>query len=120
MLYYICGYVTTKEGIFCTDAGDAVPLPPEYEFTLKLSRGKLKMPPINLYDLSQYYYAIIKARNAKCCAKIFLEAFKETHSYTGYDFENIFFKAFVKKSSENMKSNDMRETKKRRLSSKSS
>ena len=84
MLYYICGYVANKEGIFCTDAGHAVPL------TLE-SRGKLKLPPINLYDLSQYYYAIFKARNAMCCTKIFIEAIKEIHSYTWYDSENIFF-----------------------------
>ena len=55
-LYYICGSVARKEGIVCTDAGDVVSLPPESEFTLTLSRGKLKLPPINLYDLSQHYY----------------------------------------------------------------
>ena len=54
-LYYICGYVAKKEGIVCTDAGDVVSLPPESEYTLILSHGKLKLPPINLYDLSQYY-----------------------------------------------------------------
>ena len=88
-LYYICGYVAKKEGIVCTDAGDVVSLPPESEFTLTLSSGKLKLPPMNIYDLSQYYYAFFKARNTMCCTKIFLEAFKKTHGYTGYDFKNI-------------------------------
>ena len=58
MLYYICGYVANKEGIVCTDAGDAMPLPPKSEFTLKLSCGMLKLPPINLYALSQCYICI--------------------------------------------------------------
>ena len=54
-LYYICGYVARKENIVCTDEAD-VSLP-ESEFTKKLSRGGLSFPPINLFDLSQYYYA---------------------------------------------------------------
>ena len=56
ILYYICGYVT-QEGIICSDADEVISLPQESEFTQNLSRGKLKLPPINLYDLSQYYYA---------------------------------------------------------------
>ena len=88
----------------------------------KLIRSVTILLCINLYDLSQYYYAFFKARKTKCCTKIFLEAFKKIHGYTGYDFKNIdrinhrlcntFFKAFVKKSSEIIKSTDMRETKK--------
>jgi hypothetical protein len=128
-LYYICGYIAHKEKIVCTDANDLVSLPEESEFTIKLSRGKLKLPPINLYDLSQYYYTFFKSRTAKCCTKIFLEAFNEIHSYTGYDYENIdsinrrfcntFFKAFVNKSKDNVKFKDQRDIKKRRLSSQS-
>ena len=100
------------------------------EFTIKLSRGKLKLPPINLYDLAQYYYAFFKARNPKCCTKIFLAAFQETHEYTGYTFLqideinrrlcNCFFKAFVKRSTDDanaQKFKEQRETKRRRLSS---
>ena len=95
---------------------------------MALSRGKLKLPRINLYDLSQYYYAFFKSRNRKCCTKIILEAFKQIYSFTGYDFENVdrinrrlcnsFFKAFVKKASDNVKAEDIRDTKRRRLSSK--
>ena len=127
-LYFICGYVAKKEDVICIDVDDVVSLPEESEFTTQLSRGKLKYPPINLYDLSQYYYAYFKSRNAKCCTKIFLEAFREIHSYTGYEFENIdsinrrfcntFFKAFVKKSKDSVKFKDQRDTKRRRLSSK--
>ena len=126
-LYYICGYVARKQQMVCEDAKEVVSsLPKESEFTLNLSRGKLKLPPINLYDLSQYYYAFFKARGTKCCTKIFMEAFKEIHNYTGYNFENIdrinrrfcntFFKAFVKKATDNVKFKDQRDTKRRRLS----
>jgi hypothetical protein len=52
-LYYISGYVTQKEGIVCSDTADVTSLP-ESEFTVQLSRGGLKFPPINLYDLSLY------------------------------------------------------------------
>ena len=72
-----------KEDIVCIDVDDVVSLPEESEFTNQLSRGKLKYPPINLYDLSQCHYALFKLRIAKCCTKIFLKAFKEIHSYTG-------------------------------------
>ena len=128
ILYYICGYVTHKEGIIWPDVDEGISLPQESEFTQNLSRGKLKLPPINLYDLSLYYYAFFKSRNRKCCTKIFLEAFKQIYSFTGYDFENVerinrrlcnsFFKAFVKKASDNVKAKDNRDTKRRRLSSK--
>ena len=74
ILYYICGYVTHKEGIVCSDADEVISLPQESEFTQNLSRGKLKLPPINLYDLSQYYYAFFKSRNRKCCTKIIIQA----------------------------------------------
>ena len=129
-LYYICGYVALKEEILCEDENELASLPPVSEFTIKLSRGKLKLLPINLYDLAQYYYAFFKARNPKCCTKIFLAAFQEIHEYTGYTFPqidkinrrlcNCFFKAFVKRSTDDanaQKFKEQRETKRRRLSS---
>ena len=130
-LYYICGYVTYKEKIVCLDENDAVPLPKESEFTTKVSRGKLKLTPLNLYDLSQYYYTYFKGRTAKCCTKIYLQAFRKFYKYTGYSFDNIervnrrmcncFFKAFVKDATDTLKrksknNNDKREIKKTRLS----
>ena len=134
-LYYICGYVTYKEGIVCVDANDTVALPEEAEFTLKVSRGKLKLPPLNLYDFSQYCYTFFQARKNKCCTKIYLQAFSEIYKYTGYSFENVesiirrlcncFFKAFVKRETDILKGKDKkskqdrRQTKKRRLSTKS-
>ena len=75
-LYYICGYVAYKENIVCLDTNDTALLPEEAEFTVKVSHGKLKLPPLNLYDLSQYYFTFFKARKSKCCTKIYLQAFR--------------------------------------------
>ena len=127
-LYYICGYVAFKENIICEDENEKSSLPPESEFTINLSRGKLKLPPIILYDFSQYCYSFFKSRNPKCCTKIFLSAFHQIYLYSGYHFPdvskiirrlcNCFFKAFVKRVTDDAKThNDQRETKKRRLSS---
>ena len=133
-LYYICGYITFKEKIVCEDENETVELPKEAEFTLNVSRGKLKMPPINLYDFSQYCYCFFKSRKEKCCTKIFLEAFVVIHEFTPYSFDNVasivrrlcncFFKAFVKKETDSLKqknkgaSKDKKETKRRRISGK--
>ena len=119
----LCGYVAHKEEIVCVDENEQASLPPESEFTIKLYRGKLKLPPINLYDLGQYYYAFFKARNPECCTKIFLSAFQ--YIFPRIDKINrrlctCFFKAFVKKSTDDanaQKFKDQRETKWRRLSS---
>ena len=128
-LYYICGYVAFKERIICQDADDEIDLPKEAEFTMNVSRGKLKLPPINLYDFSQYCYCFFKARKNKCCTKIYLEAFSMIYDFTNYSFENVnsiarrlcncFFKAFVKKETDSLKAQrDTRQTKKLRLSAK--
>ena len=128
---YICGYISFKGKIVCEDENETVDLPKEAEFTLNLSRRKLKLQPINLYDFSQYCYCFFKTRKQKCCTKIFLQAFLMIHDFTRYSFENIdsivrrlcncFFKAaFVKTETDCLrqkdKSNDRRQTKKRRIS----
>ena len=120
--------------IVCEDEDETVVLPTEAEFTLNVSRGKLKLPPINLYDFSQYCYCFFKARKQKCCTKVFLEAFLMLHEFTLYSFDNVesivrrlcncFFKAFVKKETDSLKwkgkdaTKDKRETKRRRISGK--
>lgn len=50
-LHYICYYVIYKEGIVCIDEGETAPLSDEAEFTWKFSRRKLKLTPMNLYNL---------------------------------------------------------------------
>ena len=124
-LHYICGYVSRKEGIPCTDDTEDLLLP-ESEFTQNISRGGLSFPPINLFDLSLYYYSFFKLKTRKCCTKIFLEVFDQIHSCTEYDFKDItsinrrlcncFFKAFVKNFN-NERIKDEREIKRRRISS---
>ena len=58
-LYYISGYVTYKEDLE-TASGNLADLPPGSEFTNMLSRGKLKHPFSDLYDLSKYLYSFFQ------------------------------------------------------------
>ena len=130
-LYYIAGYVSQKEDLPGPDIPDDIHLL-ESEFTVELSRGKLRIPSTELYELAQYYYSFFKARSKKCCTKIFLEAFDMIQQFTLYDlpdvnrinrrFLNCFFKAFVKKENEiarqkKVEMKDKRNTKRRRISS---
>ena len=71
-LYYISGYTTFNEQIEGSDhdiddAGQSTQL---------VSRGLLKHPSPELYDLPLYIYTFFKNRKVKCCTKIFLQAFK--------------------------------------------
>ena len=110
-LFYMSGYVARKEGIQCSNVNTSGL--PESEFTDELSRGKLSFPPNDLYDLSLYLYSFFKLRKDKYCMKIYLEAFKEIYSYTGYRFPNersifkrfinCFFKAFTKNANDKIK-----------------
>ena len=54
-VYYICGYVSFKENLPVSDG--VVTLSYESEFTELVSRGKLKHPPPELYDLALYLYS---------------------------------------------------------------
>ena len=101
---------------------------PESEFTNLVSRGKLVHPPAELYDLSQYLLSFFKTCERKCCTKLFLKAFNMIYAMTEYNFPNIesiirryincFFKAYVNKENEKIAvEKDIRQTKKRRISS---
>ena len=123
MLYYIAGYVASKEkrGIQylvdeCKDS----------EFTLEVSRGKLSHPPKELFDLSLYYYTFFKGRTQKCCNKVFLEASTLIYESSSYEFDtiypinrrftNCFFKAFVVTETDKLvKEKDQKNLKKRKL-----
>ena len=74
-LYYISGYVTYKGNLEKDLDKSSSELPTESEFTTMLSRGKLKYPPDDIYDLSKYLYTFFKASKPKCCSKIFLQGF---------------------------------------------
>ena len=126
-LYYISGYVTYKEDLCASDT--LIEVDHEAgEFTKLVSRGKLKHPPSNLYDLSLYMYTFFKSRSKKCCSKIFIEAYTFIYDCTGYKFDNIqrilsrfnncFFKGFAKTETDKIKSNkDTKQRKKRKLES---
>ena len=102
-LYFICGYVTFKEILV---GADVIEHSDESEFTELVSRGKLKHPPIDLYDLSQYLYSFFKTRKPKYCSKIFFQAFQYIYESSGYEFPNVesilkrfincFFKGYAK------------------------
>ena len=87
-LYFISGYVTFQESISCDEEVLYDDLEAS-EFTELVSRGKLKHPPHDLFDLSKYIYSFFKSIEKKCCAKIFLEAYQYIYDSTGYEFENI-------------------------------
>ena len=96
---------------FCVDANDTVALPEEAEFTLKVSRGKLKLP------------TFFQAKKNNRCTKIYLQAFRYLQ-YTGYSLCNCFFEAFVKGEADTLKGKDKKrkqdwgKIKRRRLSTK--
>ena len=73
ILYYICGYVSFKENLPVSDG--VVTLSYESEFTELVSRGKLKHPSPELYDLALYLYSFFKNRHSKCCSRVFLQGF---------------------------------------------
>jgi len=127
-LYFISGYIAYKEkisefdGMLTNSDHDAG------EFTKLVSRGKLKHPPTDLYDMSLYLYTFFKSHIKKCCSKIFLEAFTYIYNCTNYEFDNIesilrrftncFFKGFVKTETDKIKNdNDTKQRKKRKLDS---
>ena len=76
-LYYISGCVTYKEDLE-TASGNLADLPPGSEFTNMLSRGKLKHPFSDLYDLSKYFTVFSKRENLSVARKSF---FKDFASY---------------------------------------
>ena len=87
-VYYISGYVAFKEQIPVT-SDSITSKPAECEFIDLVSRGKLKYPPPELYDLGLYMFAFFKNRNQKCCSKVFLQSFKEIYELSGHQFTDI-------------------------------
>ena len=52
--------------------------PKEGEFTINLLLDKLRLPPLNLFNLSQYYFTFFKGQKVRCCTKIYLNFKKYT------------------------------------------
>jgi len=123
-VYYISGYITFKEDMPSVTDIELIECEVGSEFTDLVSRGKLKHPLPELFDLGQYMYAFFKNRKQKCCSKVFLEAYRHIYEVCGYEFENIsgiilrfnntFFKGFAKKETDNIKKDNTLNMKKRR------
>ena len=112
-IFYICGYVVFKESIPTVDDLENCP---ESEFTKLVSRGKLKYPPPELFDLALYMYTYFKWREPKCCSKIFELGFKIIYDSSGCHFTDIekilkrfvncFCKGYAKEKTDQIKQKD--------------
>ena len=128
-VYYICGYVTFKERIDSADDDESNRSQDGSEFTDLVSRGKLKHPTPELYDLALYMYTFFKNRKQKCCSKVFIQAFNEIYEAYGYHIDHIdriirrfcntFFKGFSKQMSDKIRNDKglLNDKKKRKLAS---
>lgn len=81
-LYYICGYVSMKINI-----GLDAPVVDSNisEFTTNVSRGALKHPPEELFDLGLRLYCYHKNVESKSCSTRLMKAFKEIYE-SSYSF----------------------------------
>ena len=128
-LYYVSGYVAKKQDMRCVDDDEYdVSLIPESEFTTMLPRGKLRLPPIDLYNLSQYFYACLKLFPRRCCTKLLLQGLEMIQQLSGHDFPdqkrinrrflNTFLKTYTQRVNDGIKPNkDKRNTKRLRIAS---
>ena len=106
-------YVVFKESIPTVDDLENCP---ESEFTKLVSRGKLKYPPPELFDLALYMYTYLKWREPKCCSKIFEQGFKIIYDSSGCHFTDIekilkrfvncFCKGYAKEKTDQIKQKD--------------
>ena len=123
-VYYISGYITFKEDMPSVTDFESIECAVGSEFIDLVSRGKLKHPLPELFDLGQYMYAFFKNKKQKCCSKLFVEAYRHIYEVCGYEFGNIsgiirrfnntFFKGFAKKETDNIKKDNTLNIKKKR------
>ena len=77
-LYYISGYVCHKEDL------ETAPAPsfdlPASEFTTNVSRGNLRHPPMDLYNLSLYLYSYYNSIEDTSCTKKVMNTFTIIYS----------------------------------------
>ena len=83
--FFGTGYVAFKEGLEI----HVIEKLTDSEFLQQVSCGKLSQPSQELFGLSLYYYSFFKARNKKCCDKIFIQAYQLIYEATDYEFQNI-------------------------------
>ena len=111
-LYYICGYISMKTniGLDAPEVASTIS-----EFTAKVSRGALKHPPEELFDLGLRLYTYYKSVELKTCSNRLVKAFKEVYdsSYSFLDdkvvqevlqrFSNCFSKGYANMQTEQIK-----------------
>ena len=93
-LYYICGYITHKEGFVSTEIVSSTNAKAS-EFTQMVSRGKQSHPSEDLYDLSQYLFPYYKSVPEKSCANRLIKGFREICDVAFLDFETSVLRRFV-------------------------
>ena len=98
-LYYICGYITHKEGFVQLEIVTPEVCAPDNikpsEFTRLVSRGQLSHPSEDMYDLSQYLFAYYKSVPVKTCANRLIEASQEISDVAFFDFDTNVFRRFA-------------------------
>ena len=109
-LYYIAGYVAYKEEGLSRDNNDNDISCKESEFLDLVSRGKLKYPSEEFFDLCLYLFSFYKDIGAKMCCTRLILSFNLIHDFTGYEIinrhrvfrrlGNCFSKALAKKMSD--------------------
>ena len=110
-IYYIAGYVAHKEEGLNRDDAEKINCN-ESEFLDLVSRGKLKHPSEDFFDLCLYLFSFYKDSNTdtkSCCTRLIL-SFNLIHDFTTYNIPNrqrvfrrlanYFSKAFAKKVSD--------------------
>ena len=113
-LLHSAGYIAFKENTSSTLLKESdIFLEADSEFTKLVSRGKLKYPSENLFDLSLYLYGYYKSITDKKCINKLLVAFEIIYNCTAYDIENhpsvlrrfanTFNKVFTKKVTDSVK-----------------
>ena len=111
-LYYISGYVASKSGIGLNAPETSNQFEPS-EFTLKVSRGLLKHPTEELFELSMVLFTYYKNVEDNSCCNVLLKAFhliyESSHCYLDNPaevlrrFVNCFSKGYSIKKSEEIK-----------------
>ena len=123
-LYFICGYISMKTniGLEAPEVHSSVS-----EFTTKVSRGGLKHPPEELYDLGLRLYMYYKNVESKSCSTRLVKAFTVIFesSFSFFDdemvpdvmqrFVNCFSKGYANMLTEEIKSDKNNRKKKKAL-----
>ena len=124
-IYCISGFIAYKENIYHDESDPAVNDCPESEFTEIVSRGSLRHPPLELFDLGLFLFNYYKSLLDKSCITKIMKVFRIIYEFTQCSFENsdstlrrfvnTFSKGYVKSSTENIRIEKGNMIKRRRI-----